>query len=129
MFMRDASGQTLQRARIRHDPQRHFRQAELDMFRRNQQVTGHGHFEPTANGQPVDGSNDWLIERPVFGQPGESAKTVIITLPPVVQLHLASIQRLEVPACGKDLVAAAGQDRDPQFGIVMQFPERRCQRL
>ena len=58
-----------------------------------------------------------------FGDTGEATKASIFLQPPFIQLGVAAVQRLQIPAGGKNLFTATGQDSNPEVVIFAQKGE------
>jgi hypothetical protein len=123
----NAPRQALNGAGIGDDAERHFRQGEFHVLGRNDEVGGQGDLEAAADGEAVQGGDDRLVEVPHLGEPGKAARHLGLAFPPVVELLLAAVERLQVPAGREDPLAGAGQDRHPELGIVAQQGEGLAQ--
>ena len=80
-------------------------------------IGGERPFEAAAHRHAVDRGDDGLVEIGQLLDAAEAARPVILIRP------LASRRGLQIPAGAEELLAAAGDDGDPQLRVVAEFHE------
>ena len=93
----------------------HHRIAEFRIIRGDDDVAGQGDLESAAHGQAIDGGNDGFLAVKALRQAGKAAVRAVgrisFSLP------------FQVIARGKCFFPGAGNDGDPEIGVVFEIIE------
>ena len=92
-----------------------FRQSKSGVLCSNYDVGAQGNLEPAAATNAIDRADHRLVEIIEFLNAAESAD-------PIVAVNfLTASGRFQVPAGGKKLFTAAGNDRDPEIRVIAKI--------
>ena len=106
---------------VGHEPQRGLRQPEAGVVGSNHEIGGQDDLESAADGHAVH-RGDHRLE-----QAGQLAETPEAALAVVGLELLAACCGVEVPPGAEESVTGAGEDRDPQTGIIAEGSEHPAQ--
>jgi hypothetical protein len=113
--------QPLRAAGARDDRARHLRHAELGVLRGDADVARDRDLQPAGQAVAVDRGDDRLPALKVAGDAAERRARHLTRVAPLSGHHLG--HRHQVVAGGEGAFAGAGEDGDPEVGVVAEVAE------